>query len=109
MADPVPSEHVEQREFVSRWRQRRPERIFAIPNGGARSRMVGAKLKLEGVSPGVPDLFVPALGLWIEMKRQKGGSVSGEQTDWMEYLEGLGYRCIVARGCEDAWTKCQHL
>jgi hypothetical protein len=30
-------------------------------------------------------------GLWIEMKKRKGGVVSDEQVDWHEYLEGVGY------------------
>lgn len=99
----VPSEHVEQRNFVSQWRRGRPERIFAIPNGEHRSKSVGARLKLEGVSPGVPDLCVPELLLWIEMKRQQGGTVSEAQDDWLGYLRALGHVCIVAKGCDEAW------
>ena len=77
-------------------------RIFAIPNGGARSPATAGRLKAEGVSAGVPDLFVPAMNLWIEMKRQKGGSLSAEQKDWAEHLRGLGYEVLVGRGFEDA-------
>jgi hypothetical protein len=77
-------------------------RIFAIPNGEARSRTTGARLKLEGVSPGVPDLFVPDWRLWIEMKRTKGGTVSAVQKDWHVYLRTIGHRVIVAHGFEDA-------
>ena len=51
---------------------------------------------------GVPDLFVPAWGLWIEMKRTKGGVVSVEQADWIEYLQGLGYAAVVCRVCDEA-------
>jgi hypothetical protein len=101
LADKVPTEHEEQREFVRWFRQSFPGvRIFAIPNGGARSQREGGRFKLEGVSPGVPDLFVPAWLMWIEFKRQKGGSVSAEQKDWMGYLEGIGHRTFVARGAE---------
>jgi hypothetical protein len=99
--DKVPTEHEEQREFVRWFRQSFPGvRIFAIPNGGARSKREGGRLKLEGVSPGVPDLFVPEWLLWIEFKKQKGGSVSAEQKDWMAYLEKLGHTTLVARGAE---------
>jgi hypothetical protein len=77
-------------------------RIFAIPNGEARSRTTGARLKLEGVSPGVPDLFIPAWCLWIEMKRANGGTVSAAQKDWHVYLRTIGHRVIVAHGFEDA-------
>ena len=51
---------------------------------------------------GVPDLFIPAWRVWIEMKREKGGSVSTDQKDWLAYLTECGYRCFVARGAEDA-------
>ena len=63
------------------------------------------RLKAEGVSSGVPDLFIPAWGLWVEMKRVKGGSLSAEQKDWIAYLEGVKYRCIVGKGAEDAKAK----
>ena len=97
------SEHLEQVRLVAWFRKTYPDvRIFAIPNGGARSGLQGAKLKAEGVSPGVPDLFVPAWGLWVEMKRQKGGTLSPDQKDWMAYLDDCGYQCIVGRGFEDA-------
>jgi len=59
-------------------------------------------LKAEGVQAGVPDLFVPAWGMWIEMKREAGGVVSPVQKDWIAYLEGIGHRVIVGRGFEDA-------
>lgn len=104
------SEHVEQREFVSWFRQtHRGVRIFAIPNGEARSRTVGARLKLEGVSPGVPDLFIPAWGVWVEMKRAKGGTVSAVQKDWHRYLKDIGQRVIVGHGFEDARQQVQAL
>ena len=59
-------------------------------------------MKAEGVVPGIPDLFVPAWLLWVEMKRETGGVVSPAQKDWIEYLEGIGHRVIVGRGFEDA-------
>lgn len=98
-----PTEHLEQRAFVSWFRRNYPGvRIFAIPNGGVRSLAAAARLKAEGVSKGVPDLFIPAWWLWVEMKRIKGGVVSDEQHDWMEYLRGIGYECIVCRGADEA-------
>lgn len=97
------SEHLEQVRLVSWFRRQWPEvRILAIPNGGARSGLQGAKLKAEGVSPGVPDLFVPEWSLWVEMKRTTGGTVSPGQRDWMAYLQGIGHHVIIGRGFEDA-------
>lgn len=76
--------------------------IFHIPNGGHRAMNVAKKMKAEGVKPGVPDLYIPAWRLWIEMKRQKGGRVSSDQREWHEYLEGIGDTVIVGKGAEDA-------
>ena len=105
MPDPVltPSEDHEQMMFVQWFRRNYPGVIiFAIPNGGARHPAVAMKLKATGVVKGIPDLFVPAWSLWIEMKRQDGGRVSPEQKEVMAYLESIGHRAIVAKGAEDA-------
>lgn len=106
----TPTEHEEQREYVRWFRQTYPEvRIMAIPNGGARSQATAGRLKAEGVSPGVPDLFIPAWGLWVEMKRAKGGKVSPEQKEWHQYLAKCGYRVIVGLGQADAIKQTQQL
>ena len=97
------SEHLEQVRLVSWFRKTYPDtRILAIPNGGIRSASAGASLKAEGVSAGVPDLVVPAWLLWIEMKREAGGTVSPAQRDWISYLNSIGHQVIVGRGFEDA-------
>lgn len=73
MVDPKPrSEHIEQREFVQWVRQMTPFLIYAIPNGEKRSRTDGLRLKVEGVLAGMPDLHIPELRLWIEMKAADG-------------------------------------
>lgn len=76
--------------------------MFAIPNGEARSIAVAKRLKAEGVTPGVLDLFIPAWRLWIEMKRTEGGRLSPEQKSFIEYIELVGYQTIVAKGAKDA-------
>jgi rhodanese-related sulfurtransferase len=109
-SSPVLSEHIEQREYVQWFRQTYPGvRILAIPNGGARSPATAARLKAEGVCAGVPDLFVPEWGLWVEMKRAKGGKVSKDQKDWLDYLANCGYRVIVCLGKTDAINQTQKL
>lgn len=97
------TEHEIQREFVSWFKKLyMPEvRIFAIPNGGKRSLSEACRLKVEGVSAGVPDLFIPAWNLWIEMKSEKG-RLSTEQKDWITYLASIGHIACVAYGLEDA-------
>jgi len=99
----VPTEHQEQVLFVQWFRRTYPEvRIFAIPNGEARSQSAGARLKAEGVSAGVPDLFIPAWNTWIEMKRSDGGRISPKQKDWWDYLCSIDHQVFVCEGAEVA-------
>ena len=98
--------------FLIQWCKREApqeaRRLFAVPNGGSRSKSQGALLKLTGVQPGVPDLFLPVPrypyhGLWIEMKSTdpKAGP-SGAQKDWLAYLAAQGYKTALCRGFEAA-------
>lgn len=99
----LPSEDHEQMHFVQWFRRSYPGvLIYAIPNGGARHPAVAAKMKATGTVKGIPDLHVPAWSLWIEMKRQKGGTVSPEQKEQMAYLESIGHTCMVCAGNEIA-------
>ncbi|MBQ9273311.1 MAG: VRR-NUC domain-containing protein [Succinivibrio sp.] len=88
--------------------------LFAIPNGGSRSRRRGVslealELKRQGVKPGVPDLFLaiaagPYHGLFIEMKRavKSASTVSAEQKAWKEALCAEGYASVIAYGADAA-------
>lgn len=81
--------------------------LFHIPNGEFRMSATAARLKRIGVKPGVPDLFLPVArgsshGLWVEMKRKKGGKVSDEQKAWIDALTKQGYVALVAHGAEEA-------
>ena len=99
----VISEHLEQAHLVMWFRRTYPDiLIFAIPNGGMRSKSQAMKLKVEGVVPGIPDLFVPEWKLWIEMKKVKGGKISPEQQNMIDYLQSVGYSVIVGLGAENA-------
>lgn len=98
------SEHLEQAEFVSWFRKNYhpTHRIFAIPNGGYRGKAQAVALKAEGVTAGVPDLMIPSLKLFIEMKKEKSGKVSPEQKEWLEYLNNNGYEAVICNGFEQA-------
>lgn len=83
------------------------KKIFAIPNGGLRHIATASRMKLEGVKPGVPDLFLPVAsrgfsGLFIEMKRLDGGSLSGDQKKWKEWLKEENFAVVKADGFEKA-------
>ena len=89
--------------------------LFAVPNGGARSKATAGMLKAEGVVAGVADLIllVPRCvkakddegwyntihGLCIEMKTPKGYQ-SPEQKAWQAKVEAEGYRYAVVRSIE---------
>jgi len=81
--------------------------FFAIPNGGSRNKIEAANLKRQGVVAGVPDMMIPVpnknyAGLFIEMKRKKGGVVSKYQKEWISRLNSLGYKAVVCKGFEEA-------
>ncbi|QAU22874.1 VRR-NUC domain-containing protein [Dyella sp. M7H15-1] len=108
----TPIEHDEQVMLI-RWTRlatvAHPELdlLYAIPNGGERNKIIAAKLKAEGVRKGVPDLHLPVpragyCGLYVEMKRRKGGVVSEEQRVWIARLAEQGHRVEVCKGWEQA-------
>ena len=81
--------------------------LHAIPNGGSRNPIEARHLKEQGVKAGIPDLFLPCArggfhGLYIEMKRRKGGRVSIEQKKAIIALREQGYRVEVCEGWEKA-------
>ena len=108
----IPTEHQEQCalfEWASWMAKRIPELhlMHAIPNGGKRDIRTAARLKAEGVKPGVPDIFLPVPkngkhGLYIELKRSRGGTVSKEQEAWIRALSAQEYVCCVCHGWDQA-------
>jgi hypothetical protein len=81
--------------------------LHHIPNGGGRNPIEAKHLKEQGVKAGIPDLFLPCArggwhGLYIEMKRRKGGRVSIEQKKTIIALRVQGYRVEVCEGWEKA-------
>lgn len=104
----VATEHEEQVTLFTWFRMRYAGMLmYAIPNGGARSSITGARLRDEGVLAGVPDIFLPCPsggkhGLYIEMKRQKGGRVSAPQKAVMQALRMQGYEVAVCHGWQEA-------
>lgn len=111
-AVPVPTERAEQKALVAwarTWSSAVPElaTLFAVPNGGHRDKRVAAQLAAEGVLPGVPDLFLPVArgmhhGLFVELKRARGGRLSPAQRAMIERLSAAGYRVAVCPGWDAA-------
>jgi len=113
--DNIKSEHQEQVAFIHKAKKLFRSRgeaylvplLFAIPNGGRRDARTASSLKMEGVRAGVPDLFFAhpspsAYGLFLEMKKVRGGRVSKEQKDMMSCLSDEGYVCKVCKGAKEA-------
>ena len=81
-------------------------RLFAVPNGGRRDGITGARLKEEGVLAGVADLIllVPNAdyhALLIEMKTPKGRQ-SDSQRAWQRAVAGNDdYLYVVCRSLEE--------
>lgn len=81
--------------------------MFHIPNGGKRDYIEASHLKAQGVKAGVPDIFLPAArggchGLFIEMKREKGGVLTSFQSYYIEALMREGYKVAVCHGRDEA-------
>lgn len=70
------------------------------------SKRRAIRMKQQGVSRGFPDyLVIAGEHLYgIELKRQRGGSVSPEQREWITALNEAGVQTIVARGAQEAIT-----
>jgi hypothetical protein len=101
-------------QWAAVWAKSRPElgMLFAIPNGGARSKATAGRLKAEGVKAGVPDICLPVRrspygALWIEMKRPKSagrrkGELSEPQKEWLGDLQAAGHCVAVCYGAAEA-------
>lgn len=81
--------------------------LHHIPNGGSRNAREARNLRMQGVKAGIPDIFLPVArggwhGLYIEMKRRKGGRLSDEQAAMLEALREQGYCAWVCMGANDA-------
>lgn len=80
--------------------------MFAIPNGGARDVVTGARLKAAGVRAGVWDIFLPVSrgrwhGLWIEMKAGDN-KLTDNQREFGIFVGQQGYQTHVCYDWSDA-------
>lgn len=75
--------------------------LFSIPNEGARSKSNASRMKAEGMTAGVSDLFLAVPyrgnhGLFIEMKTAKG-RLSDSQKEFGQAAHMQGYQVEVCR------------
>lgn len=78
-----------------------------IPNGGGRNEIEAARLKMQGVKKGIPDIFLPVArndyhGLYIELKRLKDSRTSPEQKEMLNELMLQGYYTAICKGADEA-------
>lgn len=102
----VPTEDEEQKALVQ-WLRLNDILFYHIPNGGYRSKSEAARFQALGVQAGVPDICIPMpqkgyAGLYIELKRRKGGKLSDAQKRWLILLESCNYLAVVAYGWDEA-------
>lgn len=81
--------------------------LYHVPNGGSRHKAEAGRLRAEGVKAGVPDLCLPVArgqyhGLYIELKRQRGGRTGDHQSEWLDALSAQGYKAALCYGWEQA-------
>ena len=106
---PSRPEEAEQRAVAQYLDMRRDLVWCHVPNGGARHRAEGGKLKAQGVKPGVPDvlIFTPtktrrANGTAIELKRRDGGEVQESQKVWIDKLICCGWQAHICNGSDES-------
>lgn len=107
-----PLEAVEQ-ENLFKWAAKNKERIPELKwlncslNGVRLSPGLRVKAKKSGMKAGFPDINLPIStdkynGLYIELKRIRGGQTSEVQKEWLRALNNQGYKAVVCNGFERA-------
>ena len=79
--------------------------LFAVPNGGRRDAVTGAKMKAEGVLAGVSDLILlkrsEEYGALLIETKVKGNYQSQSQKEWQQKIEKEGYKYVVCRSLDE--------
>lgn len=76
---------------------------LAIPNGGRRDAVTGARLKKEGVVAGAADLVLildDGETVWVELKTPKGRQ-SDNQKEFQAKLQNLSHTYLIWRSIDD--------
>lgn len=83
--------------------------VYHVPNGGARNKVVAAKLKAQGARAGIVDIFCDRanggyFGLRIELKAERphNAPLSDTQLARMKLMQERGYYVALCLGAEEA-------
>jgi hypothetical protein len=94
-----------QRAIVQHWQVRKAPGafMFAVPNGGYRSKIEAAIMRSTGTVAGIPDLCIIHEGksYFLELKAP-GGRPTVKQLECIEALNLAGAYCCVAEGLDRA-------
>lgn len=104
MTLPIPSEEIEQANFVQ-WLEIKGYKFTAIPNSTyTKSWSQKRKNMRMGLRAGFPDMVVIAKGkfMCVEMKRLKNSTTSTLQKEWIEALKAAGIPVAVCKGTAEA-------
>lgn len=82
--------------------------LFSVPNGAyfaAKGKMEGARMKAEGLLPGVSDMILLQHSgiygaLLIEFKTKQGRQ-NDAQKQWQKKVEKDGYKYVIVRSLEE--------
>ena len=108
----------DEQALVIEWCEMHPlaNHIFATPNGipiGQLTPQKQTRMKKSGLKAGVADLFLPipqrapdgeitACGMFIEMKKKRGGVLAANQSAFLRRMQELGYAVVCANGADEA-------
>ena len=94
----ITSEYEEQK-CVVHYLELKHIKFTAIPNSTYTNIGQRVRNKQSGLRPGLPDLFmiINNNGIFIEMKKKKGGILSKEQEEWINEINKC--KCLNAYVC----------
>ena len=108
---PRPLEHGLQSRCVKWFRWQYPtmvHNLFAVPNGGYRTKTTAALMKEEGQLAGVADLILlkrkGACGALLLEAKVKGNYQSETQREWQRRIEADGYVYKIFHSLEEFQT-----
>lgn len=105
LREPANEHHLQKQVLQVVREARKPDvTVFACANAGRRSQRTGARMKAEGLMPGVADLCIMlphGQAAWLELKTIKGRQ-SVEQKGFEARCIRLGHPYCLARTLDEA-------